>query len=143
MIVFTNNRYMQPVPITTKVLSSNPAHGDVYAIQRFVNDLRQLGGILPVLWFPPPIKIKLTATSITEILLNLALKTITLTLTKTGGEMKLAAFIKPMICIVYKSLIKLRYYVHISYGFHVVSYGFINKHYIFLGENCIVLLFYY
>jgi hypothetical protein len=47
-----------------KVVSSNPTHGEVYSIQhyviKFVSDLRQVGGFLWVLWFPPPIK--LTAT---------------------------------------------------------------------------------
>jgi len=47
---------VQLVPITTKVVSSNPAHGEVYSIQhyviKFVSDLSVvfLGG--PV---PPPI----------------------------------------------------------------------------------------
>ena len=39
---------MQSVPITTKVVSLNPAHGEVYSIQnygiKFVSDLRQVGG---------------------------------------------------------------------------------------------------
>ena len=39
---------MQSVPITTNVVSSNPAHGEVYSIQhyviKFVNDLREIGG---------------------------------------------------------------------------------------------------
>ena len=52
---------VQSVPITTKVVSSNPVQGEVYPIQhyviKFVSDLRQAGGFL---WFPPPIK--LTAT---------------------------------------------------------------------------------
>jgi hypothetical protein len=55
---------MQSVPIITNVVSSNPAHGEVYSIQhyviKFVSDLQQFGGFLCVLWFPPPIK--LTAT---------------------------------------------------------------------------------
>jgi hypothetical protein len=55
---------MQSVPITTKVVSLNPVHGKVYLIQhyviKYVSDLRQVGGFLRVLWFPPPIK--LTAT---------------------------------------------------------------------------------
>ena len=54
----------ESVPITTKVVSSNPVHGEVYSIQhyviKFVSDLRQVGGFLWVLRFPPPIK--LTAT---------------------------------------------------------------------------------
>jgi hypothetical protein len=52
---------VQSVPITTKVVSSNPVHGEVYSIQhyviKFVSDLRQLGGFLRVLQFPPPIKL--------------------------------------------------------------------------------------
>jgi hypothetical protein len=48
----------------TKVISSNPTHGDVYTIQhymiKFVSDLRQVSGFLSVLRFPPPIE--LTAT---------------------------------------------------------------------------------
>ena len=55
---------MQSVPITTEIVSSNPAHGKVYSIQhyeiKFVSDLRQIGGFLRVLQFPQPIK--LTAT---------------------------------------------------------------------------------
>jgi hypothetical protein len=49
------------VPITTKVVSSNRVHGEVYSIQqyviKFVSDLRQVGGFLRVLRFPPPIKL--------------------------------------------------------------------------------------
>jgi hypothetical protein len=49
---------VQSVPITTKVVSSNPIHGEVYSIQRygikFVSDMRQVDGILWVLRFPPP-----------------------------------------------------------------------------------------
>jgi hypothetical protein len=52
---------VQSVPITTKVVSSNPVHGKVYSIQhyviKFVSDLRQIGGFLQVLRFPPPIKL--------------------------------------------------------------------------------------
>jgi len=47
-----------------KAVSLNPIHSDVYSIQhyviKFVSDLRQVGGLLRVLRFPPPIK--LTAT---------------------------------------------------------------------------------
>jgi hypothetical protein len=57
---------MQSVHITTKIVSSNPAHGEVYSIQhyviKFVSDLRQFGGFLRVFPFPAPIK--LTATSL-------------------------------------------------------------------------------
>ena len=74
---------MQSVPITTKVVSSNPTHDEVNSIQhyviKFVSDIRQVGGFLRVLQFPPPIK--LTVTIYTEILLKVALNTITLTIT--------------------------------------------------------------
>jgi zinc transporter ZupT len=43
------------------VVSSNPAHGEVYSIQyyviKFVSDLRQIDSFLRVLRFPPPIKL--------------------------------------------------------------------------------------
>jgi hypothetical protein len=43
---------VQSVPISTKVDSSNPAHGEVYSIEayviNFVSDLRQVGGFLRV-----------------------------------------------------------------------------------------------
>ena len=46
---------MQLVPITFKVVSLNPADGEVYSIQQyvinFVSDIRQVG----FLRFPPPI----------------------------------------------------------------------------------------
>jgi len=52
---------MHSVPITTNVVNSNPAHGEVYSIQHcvieFVSDLRQVGGFLRF-----PSSIKLTAT---------------------------------------------------------------------------------
>jgi hypothetical protein len=55
---------MQSVPITTNVVSWNPTHGEVYSIQHyvinFVSDLRHVVVFLPVLRFPP--LIKLTAT---------------------------------------------------------------------------------
>jgi hypothetical protein len=55
---------VQSVPITTKVVRSNPVHGEVYLIQhyviQFVSNLQQAGGFLRVFLFPPPIK--LTAT---------------------------------------------------------------------------------
>jgi hypothetical protein len=41
---------VQSVPITTKVVSSNRTHGEVYSIQhhgiKFVGDFRQVGGFL-------------------------------------------------------------------------------------------------
>jgi hypothetical protein len=52
---------MQSVTITTKVVSSNPIHGEVYSIQhyvmKFASDLRHVSGFLQVLRFPPPIKL--------------------------------------------------------------------------------------
>ena len=63
-IVVGLNRPMQSVPITTKVVSSNSAHGEVYSIQlyvmKFVSDLQQVGGFLRVFRFPPPIKLTST-----------------------------------------------------------------------------------
>ena len=71
------------MPITTKVMSSNPAHGEMYSIQHyvitFVSDLRRVGGSLRrVLLFFSINKTELH--DITEILLKVALHTITLTL---------------------------------------------------------------
>jgi hypothetical protein len=44
--------FVQSVPITSKVASSNPVHGEVYSIQhyviKFVGDLRQVGGFLRI-----------------------------------------------------------------------------------------------
>ena len=55
---------MQSVPITTKVSSSNPTHGEVYSMQhyviKFVSDLRQVDDFLCALRFPPPIKLTTT-----------------------------------------------------------------------------------
>jgi hypothetical protein len=49
---------VQSVPITTKVVRSNPVQGEAYSIQhyvvKFVSDLRQVGGFLQVLRSPPP-----------------------------------------------------------------------------------------
>ena len=48
-------------PTTTNIVSSNPVHGEMYSIQhyviKFVSDLRQVGGFLRVLLFPPPTKL--------------------------------------------------------------------------------------
>jgi hypothetical protein len=44
------DHHMQSVSITTNVVSSNPAHGEVYSIQlyviKFVSDLWEVGGFL-------------------------------------------------------------------------------------------------
>ena len=74
---------MQPVPITTKVVSSNPTNGEVYSIQHYVikcvSDLlvKQVAGFLQELWFPPDHH------DITEILLKVALNTVTSGITFT------------------------------------------------------------
>ena len=46
------------MPIITKVVSSNPTHGEVYSVQHYVikfgSDLRQVGGFFsPGILFPP------------------------------------------------------------------------------------------
>ena len=47
---------MQSMPITTKVVSLNPAHSEVYSIQhyvlKFVNNLWQVRGFIQILLFP-------------------------------------------------------------------------------------------
>jgi hypothetical protein len=52
--------YLCNLPITTKVASSNPPHGEVYSIQQyviqFISDLWQVAGFRCVLWFPSWIK---------------------------------------------------------------------------------------
>ena len=69
--------HVQSVPITTKVVSSNPVLVEMCSIQqyviKFVSDLRQVGGFLRVLRFPPPIK---HLNDLTEIVLKVTLKTI-------------------------------------------------------------------
>ena len=61
VVGFTTTCGMQSVPITTKVVSSNPVHCEVYSIQHclieFVSDLQQVFDILQVLRFPPSIKL--------------------------------------------------------------------------------------
>ena len=51
---------MESVPITTNIVSSNPAHGEMYLIQHYViklvSDLWQVGDFLRILRFSPPIK---------------------------------------------------------------------------------------
>jgi hypothetical protein len=56
--------HMQSVPITTKVVSSKLALGEVYSIQlyviKYVSNLRQVGGFLQVFRFTPPMKLATT-----------------------------------------------------------------------------------
>jgi len=71
---------MQLVPITTNVMTSNFAHGEVYMylihhyVVKLVSDFRLSGR-----WFSPPIKTD--CHDIAEILLKVALNTITLKIT--------------------------------------------------------------
>ena len=62
VIGFTIQPLMESVPITAIVMSLNPVHCEVYSIQHyvinFVRELLQVGGFLPALQFPPPIKLK-------------------------------------------------------------------------------------
>jgi hypothetical protein len=66
---------VQSVPITAKVVISNPVHGEVYSTQyyviKFVSDLRQVGGFLQ---FSPPNKTD--SHDITDIFLKVALNII-------------------------------------------------------------------
>jgi len=75
---------VQSVPITTKVISSSPVHGEVYAIQHymieFLSDLRQIGGFHRILWVSSTNKTD--HHDITERLLKVALNTINLNLTQ-------------------------------------------------------------
>ena len=72
---------VQSIPITTKVVSSNHVHGEVYSIQhnvmKFVSDLRQVGGFFPSTPVSPTNKADRHA--ITEILLKVGLNTISKT----------------------------------------------------------------
>ena len=68
------------MPITTKVVSSNHVHDEVYSIQyyviKFVSDLQQVGGFSPGALVSSN---KTDCHNITEILLKVALNTTTLT----------------------------------------------------------------
>ena len=72
----------QSVHITPKVVSSNPAHGEVYSIQyyviKFVSDLQHVGGFL---WGTPVSSANKTdCHNITGTLLKVALNTKTINL---------------------------------------------------------------
>jgi hypothetical protein len=71
---------MQSVPITTKVVSSNPAHGEVYSIQHFVISLSvTCSRSVAFQCITVSSTNKTDQHDITEILLKVALNTITLT----------------------------------------------------------------
>ena len=61
---------MQSMTVTTKVVSFNHAHGEMYAIQhyviKFVSELREVGGFVRVLCFPPLIKLVLKVLSLSN-----------------------------------------------------------------------------
>jgi hypothetical protein len=67
---------MQSVPITTNIVSSIPARGELYSIQhyviKFVSELQQVGSFSPVSF-----KNKTDGHDITEILMKVVLNTIT------------------------------------------------------------------
>jgi hypothetical protein len=73
------NLPIQSVPVTINVVSLNPAHGKVYSIQhyviKFVSDLQQVSGFFPDTLVSSKKKL------IAEILLKVALNTITRALT--------------------------------------------------------------
>ena len=73
--------FLQSVPIITKVVSSNPAHGEVNSIQhyvlQFVSDLWQVGGLSEDT--PISSSNKIHRHDATEILLKVTLNNITLT----------------------------------------------------------------
>jgi len=69
---------MQSVPISSNIVSSNPAHSKVHSMQhyvkmKFISDLPQVGGLL---WVSS--SNKTDCQDITEIMLKVALNTITL-----------------------------------------------------------------
>jgi hypothetical protein len=68
---------VQSVPITTKVVSSNLVHGEMYSMQhyiiKFVSDLRHIGGFPR---YPVFFTNKNDSHDITEILLKVVLNTI-------------------------------------------------------------------
>ena len=60
---------MQSVPITTKVVTSNPVHGEVYSIQHYVTGR----------WFSPGTAVSsIIKTDITEMLLKVTLNTMSI-----------------------------------------------------------------
>ena len=85
VVEFTTTYATSAVPVTTNVASSNTIHGEVYSIQKylkkFVSDLRWVS-----LGTPVSCTNKTYPHDITEILLNVALNTITLTLLIQGGK---------------------------------------------------------
>ena len=73
VVVGFTTTYMQSVPITTNVVSSNPTKAKQHYVIKFVCDLQQVGGFLRVLLFLPPINTD--RYDISAILLKVALNT--------------------------------------------------------------------
>jgi len=77
-----DDKRIQTVPIASNVVSFNSVHGKVYSMQNYVinfaSDIRQVGGVLQLLLFPP--LIKTDHHNMAELLLKVALITINLTL---------------------------------------------------------------
>ena len=73
---------MQSMPITTKVVSSNPAHGEVYSIQQYNACDKVCQWLVAGRWFSPGTPVSSTNKTddhdilVTEILLKVALNTI-------------------------------------------------------------------
>jgi hypothetical protein len=73
---------MQSMPITTKVVSSNPAHGEVYSIQQYNVCDKVCQWLVAGRWFSPGTPVSSTNKTddhdilVTEILLKVALNTI-------------------------------------------------------------------
>jgi hypothetical protein len=59
MVVQDLQVHVHSVPITTKVVCSNHAHGEIYSILhyviKFISDLQQVGDFLRIFRFSPPI----------------------------------------------------------------------------------------
>ena len=84
---------MQPVPITTEFVSSNPAQArctryNKHYVIKFVSDLGQISGLLQL-----SSTNKTDRIDITEILLKVALNTITLTLCHTSVNVTITRFL--------------------------------------------------
>jgi hypothetical protein len=59
MVVQDLQVHVHSVPLTTKVVCSNHAHGEIYSILhyviKFISDLQQVGDFFRIFRFSPPI----------------------------------------------------------------------------------------
>ena len=99
---------MQSMPFTTKVVSSNPAHGEVYLINHYVikfdSDIQQISGFLQT-----------DRHNLAEILLKVTLNTITLTLYSSTRQVQVT---------------HLQVYMHVEFNFILFTefnFRFISK----------------